>query len=296
MKPLFVGFGQQAFEYAKVFKFLDIEITSVLVRDIKKKNKILSKFKVKNIYNDLDLALKENKFNCIFIFLPWNKIEKKILYILKKTNKTIYSEKPIALSTKKLTEINQYVKRKNRKLFILYNRRYYSTYSYIKKKIKNSDFEITAHIPEKKSYVIKNIDKKLNGKIKFHLTSHWVDFFTSLFGLRIINFTKKLKNFYFKLDGKSKNNIISIKYDDEGFIKANFNIKKQKYKFKTLEKVYKKDNSSNRFNLLMNENKINKFKPGILNLAKALKNKEKIILPETKDLIKIYKYLEKLPY
>ncbi len=296
MKPLFIGFGKQALEYAKVFKFLNIEITSAFVRSKKKSNHTLNKFNVKNIYNNLDLALKEKKFNCIFIFLPWNKIEKKIIYILKKTNKIIYSEKPIALSTKKLIKINKYVQKKNRKLFILYNRRYYSTYSFIKKNLKNSNFELTAHIPEKKSYVIKNIDRKLNGKIKFHLTSHWIDFFTSLFNLKIINVTKKIKKFYFKLNGISKNNIITIKYDDEGFIKANINIEKKKYKFKTLEKVYKKDISNNRYNLLINENRVNKFKPGILNLVKAIKNKEKIILPETKDLIKIYKYLEKLPY
>ncbi len=296
MKPLFIGFGKQALEYAKVFKFLNIEITSAFVRNKRKNNHTLNKFNVKNIYNNLDLALKEKKFNCIFIFLPWNKIEKKIIYILKKTNKIIYSEKPIALSTKKLIKINKYVQKKNRKLFILYNRRYYSTYSFIKKNLKNSNFELTVHIPEKKSYVIKNIDRKLNGKIKFHLTSHWIDFFTSLFNLKIINVTKKIKKFYFKLNGKSKNNIITLKYDDEGFIKANFNIKKKKYKFKTLEKVYKKNISNNRFILLINENRVNKFKPGILNLVKAIKNKEKITLPETKDLIKIYKHLEKLPY
>ena len=296
MKPLFIGFGKQALEYAKVFKFLNIEITSAFVRNKRKKNHTLNKFNVKNINNNLDLALKEKKFNCIFIFLPWNKIEKKIIYILKKTNKIIYSEKPIALSTKKLIKINKYVQKKNRKLFILYNRRYYSTYSFIKKNLKNSNFELTAHIPEKKSYVIKNIDRKLNGKIKFHLTSHWIDFFTSLFNLKIINVTKKIKKFYFKLNGKSKNNIITLKYDDEGFIKANFNIKKKKYKFKTLEKVYKKKISNNRFILLINENRVNKFKPGILNLVKAIKNKEKITLPETKDLIRIYKHLEKLPY
>ena len=198
MKPLFIGFGKQALEYAKVFKFLNIEITSVYIRDRKKNNQNLRKFNVINVYDNLNLALKENKFNCIFIFLPWNEIEKKIIYILKKTNKTIYSEKPIALSIKKLNEIHKFLKSKNRKLFVLYNRRYFTTYSYIRNKLKNNNFNLSVHIPEKKSFILKKIDPKLKGKIKFHLTSHWIDFFTSLFNLRIINLIKKKKEILFQ--------------------------------------------------------------------------------------------------
>ena len=41
----------------------------------------------------------------------------------------------------------------------------------------------------------------------------------------------------------------------------------------------------------------NKFKPGILNLLKSvISNKKKILLPETKDLINLYKALSTLPF
>ena len=41
IKPLFIGFGNQAHEYAKVFKFLNIKISAVCVRNLRKdKNKI----------------------------------------------------------------------------------------------------------------------------------------------------------------------------------------------------------------------------------------------------------------
>ena len=295
MKPLFIGFGKQALEYAEVCNFLNIKITSVFVRNIKKNNENLKKFKIKNIYKNLNLALKENKYNCVFIFLPWDKIEKKIIYILKNTNKIVFSEKPLALSLKRLLEIDNFVRKKKKKLFVLYNRRYFNSYQFIKKNL-NNDFQITAHIPEKKNYIIKYIDKNLNGFIKFHLTSHWVDFFTSLFNLKIIGFFRERKKFYFKLEGKSKKNFLSLKYNDKGFIKASIRIKNHKYKFNSLEKFYKKNNSSNKFKLLINENKSNQFKPGVLDLIRAIKKGAKIQLPQTKDLKNLYEYLEKLPY
>ena len=87
MKPLFIGFGNQATAYAKVFKFLGIKIESVCVRNICKYEKKLDYYKVKNRYTNINLALEDKKFNCVFIFLQWNVIEKKIANIIKKTQK-----------------------------------------------------------------------------------------------------------------------------------------------------------------------------------------------------------------
>ena len=41
--PLFIGFGKQALEYAKVLKSLDIKISSVCVTNIKKNKKKFNK-------------------------------------------------------------------------------------------------------------------------------------------------------------------------------------------------------------------------------------------------------------
>ena len=297
LNPLFIGFGKQALEYARVFKYLNIDITAVFIRNLKKNQENLKKYAVKNTYTNLEKALKEKKFNCVFVFLPWNLIEKKIAFILKNTNKDIYSEKPLALSLKKILYIDNLTKKLNRKLFILYNRRYYSTFELIKKKINKKKFEFLVTIPEKRTKLITNFDYRLDGKIKYHLTSHWIDFFTSLFNMPISSFYKKKKLYFFKF--KSKNldsNLISIDYDGPGTIWAKIKTNKETYLFKTLEKVYKMNKKTKRYKILIDEKKINNFKPGILNLVKAIKDKKKIKLPKTLDLIKIYKYLQKLPY
>ena len=297
LNPLFIGFGKQALEYAKVFKHLNVGIAAAYIRNFEKNKKNLQKYGVEHIYTDLKKALKENKYNSVFVFLPWNLIDEKIAFILRHTTKCVYSEKPLALSIKKLLYIDNLTKKLNRKLFILYNRRYYFTYNFLKKKISKKRIEFLVNIPERRNYLIENIDPKLDGNIKYHLTSHWVDFFTSLFNITISSVHKKKDSYFFKFKGKNADkNLININYDAKGSIYAEIKTSKETYLLKTLEKVYKVNSKTKKHELLVDEKKLNKFKPGILNLIKNIKNKKKLILPKTHDLIKIYRYLEKLPY
>ncbi len=78
IKPLFIGFGKQALEYAKVMDYYNIGIESVCVRNLNKDQKKIDKYKIKNRYIDIEKALNDKKFNCVFVFLPWNVIEKRI--------------------------------------------------------------------------------------------------------------------------------------------------------------------------------------------------------------------------
>ncbi len=87
IKPLFIGFGSQALEYAKVLENLNVRIKSVCVTNLKKNNEKLNKFKIEHRYNDIKKALKDKKYNLVFVFLPWNIIEKKIIDIIKNTKK-----------------------------------------------------------------------------------------------------------------------------------------------------------------------------------------------------------------
>ena len=109
--PLFIGFGKQAQEYAKVLIKKKIKIQSVCVNDSNKKRSVFNKYKIKNRYDNIEKAINDKKYNCIFIFLPFNIIEKKILKILRMTNAPIYSEKPLALSYKKINKIDIFVKK-----------------------------------------------------------------------------------------------------------------------------------------------------------------------------------------
>ena len=137
IKPLFIGFGNQALEYAKAFAYYNINIEAVCVNNLDKNKKKISKFKIKNKFDSINKALSSKCYNCVFVFLPWNMIEKKIINILKNTKKNVFCEKPLALSYSKIIKIKKVSNIYNKKLFILYNRRYYETLNYLKKKLKN---------------------------------------------------------------------------------------------------------------------------------------------------------------
>ena len=291
--PLFIGFGKQALEYAKVLKSLDIKISSVCVTNIKKNKKNLIKYQVTNVYNDIKKAINAKKYNCIFVFLPWNLIEKKIPYIIRNTKKKIYCEKPIALSLKSLSKINKLSQMYNKELYVLYNRRYYNIYSTLKKKLKKN-YSVEVNIPEKIDLTLKKIDKRLKGKIKYHLTSHWMDFFISLTNKKIMNI-KKVKNSYIFFLNGTKNRIV-ITPNIQGSIEATFKSGNLIYKLETLEKMEIFNVKQKKVIKRFNEFKNNKFKPGVLNLLKSILLNKKNILPKTNELLKLYKSLSFLPF
>ena len=297
IKPLFIGFGKQAREYAKVFKYLDIEITSVCVTDLKRNKDQIDFYKIKNKYDNISKALKEGNYNSVFVFLPWNLIDKKIIHIIKNTKKIIFTEKPIALSIKKLLKINAASNKYNKKIHVLYNRRFYKIFSLIQKKINTNKYFFHAHIPERLDHTLKNIDNKLKGKIKYHLSSHWFDFFMKITNKKITNFFKYNKTYNFILDNnKNYNKSITLKYNDFGMIKSKFIIGNNIYILDTLEKLKIYDKKTNKLKMSINEHKLNKFKPGVYFLIKKLIDGNFKNIPKLSEVISLYKVIENLPH
>ena len=128
MKTILIGYGNQASEYAKIFKKENINITGICVNKkiSKKAIDFKKKFLVENIFTNIKTCLKNADYDCVFVFLPWDVIEKKIFEIIKYSKKTIFAEKPIALSHKNLNKIVKYKKKYNNSVFVLYNRRYFN--------------------------------------------------------------------------------------------------------------------------------------------------------------------------
>ena len=141
---------------------------------------------------------------------------------------------------------------------------------------------------------MRKIDKRLKGKIKYHLTSHWLDFFLTLTRQNFSQFIKKKKLFIFK-NQKLKNEII-IHPNGKGYIKANFVFKNFLFKLNSLERLTVKDIKKNKIIKYFNEYDQNKFKPGIYSLLKSILLKKKLKLPKPNDLLSLYAYLNKLPF
>ena len=295
-KCIFIGFGKQAQEYAKVFKILNIKISSIFVRNKKKYNKFKEEYSIDRIETDLSTCLKKSNYDFIMVMLPWNIIEIMLPIVIKNSKKKIiFSEKPVALSLKKLSYLTNICAKYNKNVYVLYNRRFYEVFKITQKYLKNNrllNFEMTINENEKE--LIKKKSRKIIGNIRYHITSHWIDLVMWL--LKIKNFKViKFNNSYTLIS--DKNYQININYKGGKPISMKFDFKNFTLKTKSLEKLYliKK----NKEKLIINEKKMINFNPGILNLAKSIKRlseRKKIDsrLLNLKDLKNLYRILNYL--
>ena len=192
-----IGFGKQAREYAKVFKKLNLFIDEIFVRNIENYKHVRKEFYVGEVLNIKNF--KNNEKKIIFIFLPWNKIQSFLADNLTNNGSYIYTEKPIGLSIKGLNNIINIQKKKIDHISVLYNRRFYKTYEYLKNEYKkNKLINAYIYIPEKIKYVLNNFDPNLRNNIRFHLTTHWFDFFLSSTKTELTYYQKKKSFILFK--------------------------------------------------------------------------------------------------
>jgi len=151
------------------------------------------------------------------------------------------------------------------------------------------------NISEREKQLVKLHSNKIIGNLRYHITSHWIDLVMWL--LNIKNFEIKRKNEIYQIKTHKQLDYFNIHLDYLGKspIQMNFFFKNFRFKLITLEKLYLLKN--NKKKLIANENKLNKFKPGIFNVTKLIKKivlrkTNKVDLPNTDDLIHLYKNLK----
>ena len=296
LKCIFIGFGKHAENYGKVCKHLNIEIRAICVT--KPENYLSQKkeYKIKNIYSNYIKLLKKEKYDFVMVFLPWNKIEKHLPNIIKNSKKNIFCEKPVALSLKKILKINSLTNIFKKKIYVLYNRRFYEIFIFLKKQLKKNNLtKFQMKISDRENQLIKLHTKKIKGKLKYHITSHWIDLVMWLFNLKNLKFSKIKNKYKIKFDKLKDYTNIYLDYLGKGPIQMNFTFKTFKYKVITLEKLYLIKN--NKKKLIISEKKLNNFKPGVLNLVKTIKkivlnSKSKHSLPQINELVNLYKNIQ----
>ena len=296
LKCVFIGFGQHAQKYGDVCRHLNIEIKAICVVNPNKYFHIKKKYFIENIYTNHLEILKKEDYDFVMVFLPWNKIEKFIPNIIKNSKTLIFCEKPIALSLNKILKINKLSKIYKRKVFVLYNRRLYKIFNFIKKILKkNKLLKFSMNISEKEQELIKLHSNKIKGSLRYHITSHWIDLIMWLFNLNNLEIKRNKEIYNIKTNKKLDYYNIYLDYLGNRPIEMNFIFKNFRYKLITLEKLYMFKN--NKKKIIYNEKKLNRFKPGILNVAKLIKkivlNKTyKNDLPNTSNLVNLYKNLK----
>lgn len=87
MKAIFLGFGKHARIYADVLLANGFSINAICVRNIKNYLHFQKKYSFNTVYNNYKNILIKEKYDLVFIFLPWDQIEKKIIDIIKFSKK-----------------------------------------------------------------------------------------------------------------------------------------------------------------------------------------------------------------
>ena len=264
---VFIGFGKQAQEYANVFQKLNIKISSIFVQNKKKYYDLQKKYLIDRIDTDLISCLTESNYDFVVVMLPWNEIEKSLPKVIKFSKKNfIFVEKPVALSIESLTKLTKLSFKYKKKVYVLYNRRFYNVFKIVKKFLKKNKLQsFRMEISEKEKEIINKKSRKIIGNIKYHITSHWIDLVMWLFNIKYLRV--KSQNESYNLIPK-KNYLIDLNYEGNKPIAINFNFINFSLKIQSLEKLYFiKDNKKK---LIINERKISIFKPGILNIVKTM--------------------------
>ena len=195
MKLGIIGTSRITEDHIKVIKKLGHDI--LFISSTRKKSKKISalskKYKIKRKFFNWKEAIKfaEGNNNCNFLITTRIKDNYKILKECVKTNKFIFIEKPVFLKSK---DFNNF--KKNKKIFVGYNRIFFDNIKLLKKKVwKKKNINIIVKCPENN---VQNIIKN---------SCHIFSILKFLFGELKLIMSKKNKN-YINCILKNKNNCL----------------------------------------------------------------------------------------
>jgi len=305
-KILIIGTGRQAEIFLEVFLKNKIQIDTICSskKSFKKAVHLKKKYNIQHAENDLRKVLELNKFDFIFLLVTWDKIELELSKIIKHSKAKIFSEKPVATSLKTLNNLIKISNNHNKKIFIMYNRRYFETIKFIKKEIsKVKKFNFTITIPEQNKRIIKSYGNKMHGKLKYFISSHWLDLINYICGNLQVKKNYNETTFSTLVMKNNKcNGTINFIFNAVDKIRVIFFLPKYSLELNPLEKLYSIKNLLKRKNHYSINKKLiidltkQQLKPGTEKMIRSIfieKNYKKI-LPKLSDLKNTYEIIEKL--
>ena len=307
-KILLVGTGRQAEIFLKVFFKNKIQIDTICSskKSLHKAIFLKKKYNIEYAENNLTQVMKSKKFDFIFLLVTWDKIEPELLKIIKYSKANIFSEKPVATSLKSLNNLIKISKYHNKKIYVMYNRRFFETINIIKKEVdKVKKFNFTITIPEQNKRIKKRYGNKMNGKLKYFISSHWLDLINYICGNLSVekNFVGRSVSTLIIKNNKC-NGTINFVFNAVDQIRLIFFLPRSTLELNPLEKLYSIKNLVKRNNFYSINKKLEvdlsqeKLKPGIDRMIQSIfiKKNFKKILPKLSDLKNIYEIMEKLDH
>ena len=313
LKVLIVGAGQMAQDYLKVLTALGIT-PDVVCRSEVSSASFFNKTGLKATYGGLenyfDSSGVNHYYDLAIVAVEMENLFPISKFLLNQNIKQLLIEKPGSIYIKELEEIEKLSNRSEKKVFIAYNRRFYSSTAKAKEIIEK-DGGVTSFIFEftEWSHVIKDIDIHPEVKERWFLgnSSHLVDLAFHLGGL-----PEKMQCYYsgenklswhpsasiFFGSGISKIGALfsySADWTSSGSWKLEILTRENRLIFKPLEKLQIQSKGSIESNFIdIDDKRDREFKPGLFKLLESLFNREYNSLLEISEQRKLFEIYHKI--
>lgn len=266
MKTILIGFGDIAEKHLSVLQELKCEVLGVVGRNYEKTLEKSKKFKISNVFNDLEnLPFEQCDFlmNLTSVDMIPSTLKKIISF-----KKPIFTEKPVGFGTDEIQELIEQNKNFNTPIMVGTNRRFYSIFHKAIRFLKENDRTVESIIidaPERFSDINK---EKFNEKIiknwMFANSIHCVDLIRFFCGdVRNVQSDSVPKELNFKATGVCENGVnfsYSSNWKESGSWKIAINASDLEIVFEPIEKgriIFK----NKKFEIIPSEEDT-KFKPG----------------------------------
>ena len=196
-KFVFVGCGRAAYCHADVIIAHRHEIIGVAARQNSQTIELFAnKYQIKNRYDDYNKMLHELQPDAVIICTSWDQTENIIEDVIK-FGIPVLVEKPVALSSQKITKVLEETGDYSENVLVGYNRRFYDFVPEIKKTISVSELlSVQLNFPE----VVANLKKQypnIQNHILIYMSSHWLDLVIHLLGkLDVVIMQNKMQDDY----------------------------------------------------------------------------------------------------
>ena len=300
-----VGSGIMALDYYEVLKELNVKFDVIGRGDVSANN--FYKKTGKNVIKGFSKIINsETSPSIAIVAVNIENILEVTRQLLISGTKNILIEKPGSLNLSNLIELNDLANKKNSKIYIAYNRRFFSSVIELKKRLVFDEglrgifFDFTEW-----SHLIKNLDKSQEVLNRWLIanSTHVIDLAFHLAGLPKENEYKFFKSG--KLDwhpSGSKFNGSGITqqeipfsyfsdWDAPGRWSLELLTKKNRYILKPMEKLQKIEKGSIKVDEVNIDDSLDKkFKPGLYTQVK------KFLFKETKDLCSLSEHIKAFPF
>jgi predicted dehydrogenase len=172
MKAGLIGCGKIAHFHADVLQHLGVEIVAVAYRsDIGNAKAFQAKYMIPTIYSDWKSMIEDEKPDAIWVLTDWESIDQMLIPVVDRAIPAFF-EKPVALSSSRISDVIATFPREISKIQVGYNRRFYDVVRILKNELGNrSILSVEMLVPEG----VDLSDKKMVQYRTIQNSSHLVD-------------------------------------------------------------------------------------------------------------------------